>query len=367
MTCRGVALSAVILVASVLAAALARPAAAHETTRSFVTVARDGRAIEARVRLAFRDIEVAVWMDEDLDGRITWGETRRRLDAIGAYVRSGLAVQADGRCNLGRVNAHPSESGGVAYLDLQFQARCPSASAPLTVRSRLLTEIDPDHRMFVQASVGGRTTSTLLSPQSPSAEFAGDTGGAAASFIAYFREGIGHMLSGTDHLIFLLALTLPAISALGGPRRAALGVLAAVTGFTAAHALTLSAAATELLRPPTALIEVLIALSIVVTAADNVRPFIPAPRSGIAAFFGLIHGFGFATALGALELTGGGVALALVGFNLGLETAQVAVVLVAVPLLYILGGGRLTLWLGSTAAGTVGLWWVFARLPMVFG
>ena len=65
---------------------------------------------------------------------------------------------------------------------------------------------------------------------------------------------------------------LPAISAAGGPRRAALGVLAAVTGFTAAHAITLSAAAIELLRPPTALIEALIALSIVVTAADNFGP-----------------------------------------------------------------------------------------------
>ena len=101
-------------------------------------------------------------------------------------------------------------------------------------------------------------------------------------------------------------------------------MLAAVTGFTLAHALTLTAATTELLRPPTDLIEALIALSIVVTAADNVRPFIPAPRAAVAAFFGTIHGFGFASALGALQLTGGGLAVALVGFNLGIEAAQVA-------------------------------------------
>ena len=144
---------------------------------------------------------------------------------------------------------------------------------------------------------------------------------------SYFRSGVEHLMGGPDHLVFLLALMLPAVCVAGGAGRAALGVLTAVTGFTLAHALTLTAATTELLRPPTDLINMLIALSIVITAADNVRPFIPAPRAAVAAFFGIIHGFGFASALGALQLTGAGLAVALVGFNLGIEAAQVGVVL----------------------------------------
>ena len=136
-------------------------------------------------------------------------------------------------------------------------------------------------------------------------------------------------------------------------------MLTAATGFTLAHALTLTAATTELLRPPADLVNALVALSIVVTAADNLRPFIPAPRAAVAAFFGTIHGFGFASALGAMQLTGD-LALALVGFNLGIEAAQVALILLTMPALYMLGGGRLLLWAGSAAGGAAGVGWLWA-------
>lgn len=360
MTRLGTVLATVVL-ALVLQLGLIGPAEAHETTRSFVALERDGEMADVRLRIAFRDVEVAVWMDEDLDGRITWGEARRRLEAVEAYIHAGFTLEAGGVCTMRRTGAGPSQSGGIAYLDLDFEARCPSASAPLTARSRLFTEIDPDHRMFLSAAAGERTTSAMLSASEPSVAIAGDAG-AASTFAAYFRSGIEHLVGGPDHLVFLLVLMLPAVCAAGGARHAMYGVLAAVTGFTLAHALTLSAALTELLRPPSALIEMLIALSIVVTAADNVRPFIPAPRAAVAAFFGIIHGFGFATALGALDLSGAALAVALIGFNLGIEAAQVAVVLVTMPALYMLGRGRLVLWTGSALAGAVGLWWFGVRL-----
>jgi hypothetical protein len=347
---------------TVLFALLCSGARGHETTRSYLTLTRDGAAVDVSLRMAFRDIEVVVWADEDLDGRITWGEATRRLDAIATYVGAAVLLDAGGPCALTRTEADASVSGGIAYLDLGFDALCPDAAAPLTVTSRLFTDIDPDHRQFLTALTGGATTTTVLTASNPAVTLTGGTGGAAGSFAAYFRAGVEHLVGGPDHLVFLLVLMLPAVCNGSGPRKAALGVLAAVTGFTLAHALTLTAAATELLRPPTRVIEVLIALSIVVTAADNLRPFIPAPRAAVAAFFGLVHGFGFATALGVLQLTGVELATALVGFNLGVEAAQVAVVLVTVPALYMLGGGRLVLWVGSLAAGATGLYWVGQRL-----
>jgi hypothetical protein len=348
---------AVLLTVTALAAG-PRAAAAHETTRLY----REGRSVDARLRVAFRDIEVVAWIDEDLDGRITWGEARRRLDAIEAYVLSGFSLSSGGDCDLAPVGTGASNHGGIAYLDLRFRGQCPSDDASLTARSRLFGEIDPDHRMFLQASVGGAITSTMLSAAEPSVELVGDTGGIAGSFLGYFRAGGEHLTGGADHLVFLLALMLPAVCLARGARKAALGVLTAVTGFTVAHALTLTAATTELLRPPTDLINALVALSIVVTVADNLRPFIPAPHAAVAAFFGIIHGFGFASALGGLQLTGGGLAVALVGFNLGIEAAQVALVLVTMPALFMLGGGRVLLWLGSAAAGAAGVWWLCSGL-----
>jgi len=340
----------------------AASAQGHETTRSYLTVTRSSQAIDLGIRVAFRDIEVAVWMDEDLDGKITWGEAERRVAAVSAYIAAGLTLEAGGKCSLAQTTADNSTSGGIEYLDLEFAGTCPSATAPLTISSRLFTEIDPEHRMFVQSAINGISTTTLLSRVEPSITLSGDSGGAMTSFVSYFKAGIEHLLAGADHMLFLLVLILPAVFAPGSAKAAALSVLTAVTGFTLAHAVTLTAATTQLLRPPPDVINALIALSIAITAADNIRPFIPAPRSAVAAFFGIIHGFGFATALGALQLTGSSFVLALVGFNLGIETAQIGLVLITLPALYMLAGGWKMLCLGSGLAGLVAFWWFCLRL-----
>lgn len=355
------------IVALLLLFLVSGAAQAHETTRSYVTLTRTGSAVDLGIRVAFRDIEVAVWMDEDLDGKITWGETERRLPAVSAYIAAGLTLEAGGTCTLAQTSADNSTSGGIEYLDLGFAGTCPSATAPLTIATRLFTEIDPDHRMFVQSAMNGTSTSTLLSRAEPVVTLSGDSGGALASFVSYFKAGVEHLLAGADHMLFLMMLILPAVCASGSVRTAALRVLTAVTGFTLAHAVTLTAATTQLLRPPPDVINALIALSIILTAADNIRPFIPAPRAAVAAFFGIIHGFGFATALGALQLTGGSFVLALAGFNLGIETAQIGLVLITMPALYMLAGGRRMLWFGSGLAGAVAIWWFWLRLlPIVF-
>ena len=352
-----------LLLGLVLQLALAGGAFAHETTKSYLTLDRDGANLTANMRIAFRDIEVAVWIDEDLDGQITWGETTRRINAVSDYVTAALVFDAGGPCAVTRTSAGSSENGGLAYLDMTFQGTCPDPGAALRVTSRLFAEFDPDHRLFLTATIGDEVTTTLLGAAEPSVELSQDGHGSSGGFVAYFTEGVRHLLEGTDHLVFLLVLLLPAVATRGNPRQAAARVLVAVTGFTVAHALTLTAAATSLLRPPTAPIEILIALSIVVTAIDNMRPFIPAPRTAVAAFFGLIHGFGFATALGALNLSGLGFATALVGFNLGIEVAQVTIVLLVMPALYALGRGRLVLYFGSLGAIVMGMFWVWQRLP----
>jgi hypothetical protein len=367
------------LLAALLLAALAFlafPAAAHETTRSYLSLEREGAEVAARLRLAFRDIEVVAWMDEDLDGRITWGEAKARLDAARSYAASRVRIDAGGDCPLRPEGAGVSQSGGIDYLDLTFTATCPDEAEPLQVASTLFADIDPGHRLFLTTSDGEFQTSAVIGEADALTPLTREGGGGTA-FASFFRSGVGHFLAGTDHIVFLMVLILPAVAATGALRGRILGVVAAVTGFTIAHALTLTAAATDLLRPPSALIESLIALSIVVTAVDNIRPFIPGPRAALAAFFGTIHGFGFATALSALLLDSGGFAVAILGFNLGIEAAQVGVVILVVPVLILLSsaisrttgragwGGRLLVVLGSAAAIVIASVWLWQRLPGV--
>jgi hypothetical protein len=335
---------------------------AHETTRSYLTLSRENADLQADLRVAFRDIEVAVWLDDNLDGGITWRETLMRLPQVVPYVTAGLLFDAGGPCTLQLTGQAASVQGGIDYLDLRFAGRCPDADAPLRVTSRLFADIDPDHRVFLTLTGAANATTAVLGGPTPSLVLDRAGSGLLATFLSYAQAGVLHLAGGADHIVFLFVLILPAVALSTSPRRAIASVVLAATGFTVAHALTLSAATLNVLRPRSDVIEVLIALSIIVTAADNIRAFLPAPRAVVAAFFGLIHGFGFATALTGFALSSGTLATALLGFNIGIEVAQMAVIALMVPALMVLRAGRALVWAGSGAAILIGAYWAVLRL-----
>ncbi len=174
-----------------------------------------------------------------------------------------------------------------------------------------------------------------------------------SGFTAAFRLGIHHIAEGTDHLLFLLVLLLPApllASAVTSGSRAwtcratirasLLHVLGIVTAFTLGHSLTLALSAFGLVTLPTRPVEVLIAVSILVSAIHALRPLFPGREAAVAAFFGLIHGLAFASALNALGFGGWFRVVNLFGFNLGIETMQLAVVAAVLPSLLLLSRTR---------------------------
>lgn len=174
---------------------------------------------------------------------------------------------------------------------------------------------------------GGATRTVVLGPQIRQWRLPG-TVSAGAVARQYLELGIHHILLGIDHLLFVLGLLLIA----RGPRR----ILLAVTGFTVAHSVTLSAAALGLLRVPVPPAEAAIALSIVFLAREALRA---QPDSLawqypalVSLLFGLLHGLGFASALGEVGLPDGEVAVALLFFNIGVEVGQIAFILLVVAL-----------------------------------
>ena len=156
------------------------------------------------------------------------------------------------------------------------------------------------------------------------------------AFFAFARSGVEHILTGWDHLLFLLCLIAP-FGRLSHLRQ----LLLIVTGFTVAHSVTLVTAA--LGHAPAAgwfppLVETVVALSILYTAAENLISASVFRRALLAFAFGLFHGFGFAFALGeSLAFAGDHIPLALFSFNLGVEVGQAAVVLAVIPLLHLAG------------------------------
>jgi len=180
---------------------------------------------------------------------------------------------------------------------------------------------------------------------------------------AYLRLGAWHLLTGPDHVLFVLGL----LALLGAGR----GLLLAISSFTLGHSLTLAAAVLGFARIPAAPVEVAIAASLVLLAGElAARPLCaPTPlrrRPGwLPLAFGLLHGLGFAGALGELGLPRHAIPLALLSFNLGIELAQLALLAAALPLLWLWrlrsDWPRQLTELPATALGALGCYWIFAR------
>lgn len=221
------------------------------------------------------------------------------------------------------VFARPA-AGGVLLIDAVHVAKLSYGfGAVLTVEneggglpvSRLLTP--SDHQLAIELPPGGAA---------PAAAAAAP---ASVTFTGYLRLGIEHILTGYDHLLFLLGLL--AVCQRAGP------MLGIITCFTIAHSLTLAVAALGLFSLPGKIVEPLIAASIVYVGLENLaRRGEPRGRWALTFVFGLIHGFGFAGVLREVGLgaSGSGIALPLFSFNLGVELGQMAVAAVVLPLLW---------------------------------
>lgn len=168
--------------------------------------------------------------------------------------------------------------------------------------------------------------------------------------------GMEHISEGTDHLMFLLVLLLPAPLLVsgkkwgpgGGTRYSTVRLLKIITAFTVGHSLTLILGALGWIKVPSQPIEILIALSILTGAIHALRPLFPGREAAIAAGFGLIHGLAFAGTLTNLHLDSGRLAISILGFNIGIELMQLFIILITVPWLIILSAYRVYKWVRIT-------------------
>ena len=398
--------AALVFLLAVLGSAVpTQPARAHGRSHSYSSWEIESGGAQVRVRIPLLELT-----------RLPFGPSARR----GATAELARYVQARVHIFVGENACPPADpastrttpDGWVVYA---WRVVCPTGD-DWTIRSELLLDVVSAHLHFVRVALrDGTVLERVLSEASPSWEEVwtagaeGDSSSAGASLPGYLALGIQHILSGWDHLAFVLALILLA-STLGE-------VATLVTGFTVAHSVTLGLAVLGIVRPEAIAVEALIGFSIALVAAENVwllagrdrvipiattaalvglallaafgvgllRPLTliglalftfchfalldrverPARlRIAVAFAFGLVHGFGFAGVLAGMELPRGRLVPALFGFNLGVEVGQIAVVALVWPLLRLLSGTRA---MGSMAelfsAGIagLGLFWFVTR------
>src|SRR4030095_16408626 len=151
-------------------------------------------------------------LDADDDGRITWGELRARAAAVDAYVLAGLALVADDApCELHQLAQLVDRHTDGAYAVLRFEAVCAHEVQGLALGYRLFAALDPQHRGLVRVERAGAVQTAVLGGAHPEQRFALGGGSPVDAFLSYAREGVQHIAVGTDHMLFLLSLLLPAV------------------------------------------------------------------------------------------------------------------------------------------------------------
>jgi hypothetical protein len=326
-------------------ALLIAPAQAHKPSDSYLSITVSDAGVAGQWDIALRDLDFAIGLDADGNGEITWGEVRAKHGEIAAYALARLAVRGDGvACAIEPGAQLIDEHTDGAYTVLPLTLRCAAPPAQLTISYTLFADLDPQHRGLLNLQALGQTRTAVLGPQAPTQSFELKAVGRWTQFIAYAREGVWHIWIGFDHILFLLSLLLPAVLLWRAPgwqavetfRAAFVDVFKIVTAFTLAHSITLSLAALGFVSLPSRWVESAIAASVVLAALNNLWPLFHGRRWMVAFGFGLIHGFGFASVLVDLGLPREALALALVGFNLGVEAGQLAIVALFLPLAFAL-------------------------------
>jgi hypothetical protein len=258
-----------------------------------------------------------------------------------------LALSSGGhRC---RPGARRSESAG-DRVTFEVAFACAGPVRELAIRDDLFDVLGVDHHTLARIEAPGHAGQFAFATESRATRVTLGDGG-ASGLASFAWLGVEHILTGWDHLVFLLALLLPG----GG----LVAVVKIVTAFTIAHSVTLSLAVLNVVALPDRLVEAAIALSIAAVALENLL-FSPAvTRRWLVSFgFGLVHGFGFSSVLREIGLPSDAVVVSLLGFNAGVEAGQLVVVAVALPLLAAVrntGHEKRMVWACSVAILAVGV------------
>ncbi len=340
------AAAAALVVAVVLGVATAD---AHQQGISYSDVELvDG---QARVDLVLSTHDIGG--DVDGDGVLRDDEVLGRYPQLRRAFARAIVVEAGGTpCPLTLQDHAFQPNEGVLF---RLRGPCPTAfPVHVVIRLTMLTSADGYNLGKIRA--GGRLVEHVFTRTDAEVVVGEASGGVAAAFGRFFVLGVEHIATGYDHILFLLALLI-----VGGGLRS---LVAIVTAFTVAHSVTLSLAVLDVVQLPARLVESAIALSIAWVALENLVIEQVRGRWRITFAFGLMHGFGFASILRAMQLPREGLVASLLAFNLGVEAGQLIVVVLTYPIVRLIERSphrRLLVSIASAGILVMALWWFGER------
>ena len=375
---------ALSLFAILLASLFSQTAAAHSPGQSYIFLRVFDDRMEARLEITAEDLDEALGLGLWADERFTLEEAQANLDAIRAYAENHVGFEAGGgdlQLRFTEVGIREVDFGTFVMLSYEFDDL---AAVPdeLMVMYDVLFDVNSDHINMLTIEHNWKTAtfnneaivSLIFNPNDRRQSLDLANGSIWTGFWGLIKLGVWHIWIGLDHILFLIALVLPSVLLLRNDRwepvetfrPAFLKILGVVTSFTVAHSITLTLAGLGVISLPGRLVEAIIAASIIAAALHNLFPRVKVKEWVIAFVFGLFHGFGFASVMGDIGMVGEFMALSVLGFNIGVELGQLAIIVVVFPILYLI---RKTRWyipvvvrIGSMLLIAIASVWVVERL-----
>ena len=379
-------LSVWVVVVTALVATTPLDSHAHSGVQSYLYLDVTPDRLGGRVEMPYSDLREVFGYGLDGDHDAVLGELQANKAEIAAYLRHHMSVGAEGRewhYEITEIDLLWAEGG---YAVVRFLADVPDGGVPRTLDVRLDPFFDEIEHRDALLLIGndweggvidnGEEVFVSFDPAVRRRQI--DLGAASqwSNFTASLGLGVDHIRTGPDHILFVLVLLLPSVLVFQGGWKpvstfgASLWrILAIVSMFTLAHSITFVLVGLQVLPLPSSrIVESVIAASIAATALHNLRPVAVNREWAIAFLFGLFHGMGFASLIGALDVSQGTKMVSLLGRNVGIEIGQAVVVLLVFPALFLL---RRTTWyrpvfvLGSSALALISLGWMIERLFVV--
>ena len=342
-------------------------AKAHDPGLSSLALRQRADGLEATLTLAVRDAAQLADLDQNHERTVTQVEFTRRRPQLEASVSRQVVIVADGKVAKEKSIRSRLDENNNVEVRLDFDT---AVSSSLEIQSRLIASLPFGHRQYlqVQNSRGQTVFERLLSATADRATVqltdanlsVRETG---SPFVNFLVLGVKHILTGYDHLLFLFGLLVVV--------RGFISSLGIITSFTIAHSITLAMATLHVVQIPSRIVEPLIAASIVFVGIENLwRGDVLNARRMITFGFGLIHGFGFASALheAGIGSGSGGIVVPLFSFNFGVELGQIMVAAAVLSIIWKLRENPMFIarWAPACSAAVVvlGSFWFVQRVWM---
>jgi hypothetical protein len=309
---------------------------AHNPDTSYAQVKLTDSQASVRLTYDLFTLSKITKIDADGDGKITRDELRQATPAIEKFLRAHVQFELNGtKTDLGTLGelGWPSDQGDAisendwnstdGLIHFPFAKNVIETPQTVALAFDFFDDFGSQHSVLGTFEVNGQPLEVSFSQTEPDYLF--DTGfvpSLSSRLVRFLELGVKHIFLGYDHICFLLALIV--VSRFRE-------LIKIVTAFTIAHTLTLILTATQIVTLPMRLVEAGIALTIIYVALENVWIKSTNKRWRLAFFFGLVHGFGFANLLQQLGLPPSGLIRPLVSFNVGVEIAQLGIVLALLP------------------------------------